>query len=209
MILNDRQIRDLCVSRPGRERRSPGVVVVEPAVVVGAPMIEPYEPKLVRKGVVSYGQSSLGYDMRAGNHWKIFTDIHGAVVDPKQTDEQAYYDKYAEDGEAVLIPPNSYALTHTKEYIRMPRDVIGICMGKSTYARVGVQVPLTPIEPGWEGEITVEVSNGSRLPVKVYAGEGIMQVLFFRGDAPDVSYADRGGKYLGQRGITFHRVEKE
>lgn len=169
-------------------------------------MIVPYVEKQVGAGIISYGPSSFGYDMRAGLDWKIFTDINGAVVDPKNQNLQAYHSFRVLSGDAVIIPPNSYALTHTIEHVRVPRNVTCVCVGKSTYARCGIHVNVTPLEAGWEGQVTIEISNGTRLPVKVYAGEGIMQVLFFEGEDPETSYADRKGKYQGQKGITLAKV---
>lgn len=178
-------------------------------------MIDPYIPHMQGEGIISYGQSSFGYDVRAGYDWKIFTDVLGAIVDPKHQDERAFHTinclEVADENRGkpvapVIIPPNSYALTHTLEYIKVPRNVTCVCIGKSTYARCGIHVNVTPLEAGWEGQVTVEISNGTRLPVKVYPGEGIMQVLFFEGEEPDVSYADRKGKYQGQKGITLAQV---
>lgn len=185
MILNDRQIIELCQNNQ---------------------MIDPFVNTQVGQGVVSYGPSSFGYDMRAGYEWKIFTDVLGAVVDPKRQDTRAYHNISVPEGDTVIIPPNSYALTHSLEYVRVPRNVSCICVGKSTYARCGIHVNVTPLEAGWEGQVTIEISNATRLPVKVYAGEGIMQVLFFKGEEPLVSYADRKGKYQHQKGITLHAV---
>lgn len=169
-------------------------------------MIDPFVTTQVGEGIISYGPSSFGYDVRAGLDWKLFTDIRGALVDPKKQDENAYYNFSVAQGEGIIIPPNSYALTHTIEYIDMPRNVTGICIGKSTYARCGIHVNVTPLEAGWKGQVTIEISNGTRLPVKVYAGEGIMQVLFFEGEDPDTSYADRKGKYQNQKGIMLATV---
>ncbi len=169
-------------------------------------MISPFVTTQVGEGIISYGPSSFGYDVRAGYNWKIFTDVLGAVVDPKKQDQRAYHSLTVKEGDAVIIPPNSYALTHTLEYFKVPRNVTCICIGKSTYARCGIHVNVTPLEAGWEGQVTIEISNGTRLPVKVYPGEGIMQVLFFEGEDPNVSYADRKGKYQNQRGITLATV---
>lgn len=190
MILNDMQIRELCSG--------------------DKPMIDPYNSYLQQEGMISHGPSSFGYDMRAGNHWKVFTDMYATVIDPKsdgQMELRFFEDFTVPDHEVIIIPPNSYALTHTKEYVRMPRDVTGVCIGKSTYARVGIHVNITPLEAGWEGQVTIEISNATRLPVKMYAGEGIMQVLFFQGEAPECSYADRKGKYQGQMGVTLAKVK--
>jgi len=178
-------------------------------------MITPFVTEQVGDGVISYGPSSFGYDMRAGYDWKIFTDVLGVVVDPKQQDERAYHNitrvQTAVQGELtpiepIIIPPNSYALTSSLEIINVPRNVTCVCIGKSTYARCGIHVNVTPLEAGWRGQVTIEVSNGTRLPVKIYPGEGIMQVLFFEGESPDVSYADRKGKYQDQRGITLAKI---
>lgn len=178
-------------------------------------MIRPYVDAQVANGQISYGPSSFGYDARAGYEWKIFTDVLGAVVDPKNQDERAYHSVRAVEVEDVngqiaykpiIIPPNSYALTHTIEFFDLPRNVTCVCIGKSTYARCGIHVNVTPLEAGWRGQVTVEISNATRLPVKVYPGEGIMQVLFFEGEDPWVSYADRKGKYQDQEGITLARM---
>ncbi len=178
------------------------------------PMLDPFEYSQIKQHgderVVSYGLTSFGYDMRAGYDWKIFTDFVSEsmpFIDPKQPQDQYFRDiKAAKAGERIIIPPNSYALTHSIEKVCMPRDVMAICLGKSTYARIGLHVNVTPLEPGWEGQVTIEVSNSTRMPIAVYAGEGIMQVLFFRGSAPEVTYADRKGKYQGQQGITLAKV---
>lgn len=177
-------------------------------------LIDPFVEVQQGGGIISYGVSSFGYDVRAGYDWKIFTDVLGAVVDPKKQDERAYHHinvakadpEGSIDIQPIIIPPNSYALTHTIEYLRIPRNVTCVCIGKSTYARCGIHVNVTPLEAGWEGQVTVEISNATRLPVKVYAGEGIMQVLFFEGEDPEVSYADRKGKYQSQKGITLAKV---
>lgn len=171
-------------------------------------MLAPFVEEQVGGGIVSYGPSSFGYDVRAGYDWKIFTDVLGAVVDPKRQDERAFHNISVdpENPEPIIIPPNSYALTHTIEYFKLPRTVTCVCIGKSTYARCGIHVNVTPLEAGWEGQVTVEISNSTRLPVKVYPGEGIMQVLFFDGEDPLVSYADRKGKYQSQKGITLARI---
>ena len=178
-------------------------------------LIDPFVEVQQGGGIISFGPSSFGYDVRAGYTWKIFTDVLGAIVDPKHQDERAFHSinclEVADEDRGkpvapIIIPPNSYALTHTLEYIKVPRNVTCVCIGKSTYARCGIHVNVTPLEAGWEGQVTVEISNGTRLPVKVYPGEGIMQVLFFEGEEPDVSYADRKGKYQGQKGITLAQV---
>ncbi|AEB10839.1 dCTP deaminase [Marinithermus hydrothermalis] len=166
-------------------------------------MIEPFEERLVREGVVSYGLSSFGYDLRAAPEWKIFTNVWGPVLDPKRFDPKSFVEH---EGDEVIIPPNSFVLTRSIEYIRMPENVIGIAVGKSTYARVGLVANVTPLEPGWEGHVTLEISNTTPLPAKVYAGEGIVQILFFEGERPEVTYRDRKGKYQGQTGVTLPRI---
>jgi len=165
-------------------------------------MIEPFTNGLVREGKISYGLSSYGYDVRVADEFKVFTpNPYNTIVDPKNFDARAFVDY---QGEECLIPPNSFALARTVEYFRMPRNVTGIVLGKSTYARCGVVTNFTPLEAGWEGHITIEISNTATLPAKIYANEGIAQVLFFEADADcRVSYADRKGKYQGQRGITL------
>ena len=167
-------------------------------------MLEPFEERLKREGVISYGLSSMGYDIRVTEDYKIFTDVHQAVVDPKQFDPNSFVDF---KGDACVIPPNSFALARSLEYFRIPRSVLGLCLGKSSYARCGIVVNITPLEPEWEGYLTIEVSNTTPLPARIYSGEGIAQVVFFEAGAmPDVSYADRKGKYQGQQGITLPRV---
>lgn len=168
-------------------------------------MIEPFEEKLVRAGVVSFGLSSFGYDIRVADEFRIFTASTGqlTVVDPKAIDERALMPY---QGDICIIPPNSFALARSVEYFRMPRNVLGICLGKSTYARTGIITNFTPFEPGWEGFVTIEISNTTPLPAKIYANEGIAQVLFFEGEEPEVTYADRQGKYQGQTGITLPKV---
>jgi dCTP deaminase len=167
-------------------------------------MIEPFEDRQVREGVVSYGLSSYGYDIRVADEFKVFTNINSTVVDPKQFDERSFVDIKAD---ICIIPPNSFALAKTVEYFRIPRDVLTVCVGKSTYARCGLIVNVTPFEPEWEGYVTLEISNTTPLPAKVYANEGISQVLFFQSDEPcEVSYADKKGKYQGQQGLTLPRL---
>jgi dCTP deaminase len=163
--------------------------------------IEPFAEGASRQGVISYGVSSYGYDVRVGRHFKVFTNARCAVVDPKNFDPASFVDI---DGDSCLIPPNSFALAETVEYLEIPRDVIAICVGKSTYARCGIIVNVTPLEPEWRGRITIEISNTTPLPAKIYAGEGIAQILFLRTDAPcRVSYADKQGKYQDQPGLTL------
>ncbi|HJQ58091.1 MAG TPA: dCTP deaminase [Vineibacter sp.] len=167
-------------------------------------MIEPYVDAQKRDGVISYGVSSYGYDARVGGQFKIFTNVDSAVVDPKNFTANSFVDRQTE---VCIIPPNSFALASTVEYFRIPRDVLVICVGKSTYARCGIIVNVTPLEPEWEGHVTLEFSNTTPLPAKVYANEGACQFLFLRGDEPcEVSYRDKAGKYQGQRGVTLPRI---
>jgi dCTP deaminase len=167
-------------------------------------MIEPFEDRQVREGVVSYGLSSYGYDIRVADEFKVFTNINSTVVDPKNFDARSFVDIKAD---ICIIPPNSFALAKTVEYFRIPRDVLTVCVGKSTYARCGLIVNVTPFEPEWEGFVTLEISNTTPLPARVYANEGIAQVLFFQGDEPcEVSYADKKGKYQKQQGLTLPRL---
>ena len=163
-------------------------------------MIEPYADAQVRAGVISYGVSSYGYDMRVSDEFKIFTNVHSAVVDPKNFSPKSMVEF---QGDECIIPPNSFVLARSIEYFRIPRSTLTICLGKSTYARCGLIVNVTPFEPMWEGHVTLEISNTTPLPAKVYSNEGIAQVLFFEADEEcEVSYADRKGKYQGQRGVT-------
>lgn len=167
-------------------------------------MIEPFVEKQVRNGVVSYGLSSYGYDIRVANEFKIFTNVYSAIVDPKQFDTRSMVDFV---GDICIIPPNSFALARTIEYFHIPRNVLTICVGKSTYARCGIIVNVTPFEPEWEGFVTLEISNTTPLPAKIYSNEGIAQVLFFEGDEPcEISYADRKGKYQNQQTILLPRL---
>ena len=167
-------------------------------------MIEPFSEKQVRDGVVSYGVSSYGYDVRIADEFKIFTNINSTIVDPKNFDTRSFVDF---KGEVCIIPPNSFALARTVEYFRIPRTVITVCVGKSTYARCGIIVNVTPFEPEWEGIVTLEVSNTTPLPAKIYANEGIAQVLFFESDEIcETSYADKKGKYQAQRELTLPRL---
>jgi len=167
-------------------------------------MIEPFEDRQVREGVVSYGLSSYGYDIRVADEFKIFTNINSTVVDPKHFDARSFVDLKAD---VCIIPPNSFALARTVEYFRIPRDVLTVCVGKSTYARCGLIVNVTPFEPEWEGFVTLEISNTTPLPARVYANEGIAQVLFFQSDEVcEVSYADKKGKYQKQQGLTLPRL---
>jgi dCTP deaminase len=167
-------------------------------------MIDPFEDRQVRDGVISYGLSSYGYDIRVADEFKVFTNINSTVVDPKSFDARSFVDVKAE---VCIIPPNSFALSKTVEYFRIPRDVLTVCVGKSTYARCGLIVNVTPFEPEWEGFVTLEISNTTPLPAKVYANEGIAQVLFFQSDeACEVSYADKKGKYQRQGGLTLPKL---
>jgi dCTP deaminase len=167
-------------------------------------MIEPFVDHQVRDGVISYGVSSYGYDIRVADEFKIFTNVFSAVVDPKNFDPKSMVDFR---GEICTIPPNSFALARTVEYFRIPRGVLTICLGKSTYARCGLIVNVTPFEPGWEGFVTLEISNTTPLPARIYAGEGIAQVLFFEGDEPcEISYAEKKGKYQHQQTIILPKI---
>jgi len=167
-------------------------------------MILPFEEKQVRHGVISYGLSSYGYDVRIADEFKIFTNVFGAVVDPKNFDSKSFVDF---QGEVCIIPPNSFALGRTVEYFRIPRKAMTICVGKSTYARCGIITNVTPLEPGWEGHVTLEISNTTPLPAKIYANEGIAQILFFESDEECmISYADKKGKYQSQQGVTLPKV---
>jgi len=167
-------------------------------------MIDPFEPVQVRDGNISYGLSSYGYDIRVSSEFKVFTNVHNSIVDPKNFDDRSFVDI---EGSECIIPPNSFALARTEEYFRIPRDVLVICVGKSTYARCGLIVNVTPLEPTWEGYLTLEISNTTPLPAKVYGGEGIAQLLFFEGDEePETAYADRQGKYMEQTGVTLPKM---
>jgi dCTP deaminase len=167
-------------------------------------MIEPFVDDQVRQGVISYGVSSYGYDVRVGNEFKVFTNVYNTLVDPKNFDPKSFVDI---TDDVCIIPPNSFALASTIEYFRIPRDVLTICLGKSTYARCGIIVNVTPFEPEWEGHVTIEISNTTPLPAKIYANEGIAQVLFFQSDEPCArSYKDKKGKDQAQRGVTLPRL---
>jgi dCTP deaminase len=168
-------------------------------------MIEPFVEGQVREGVISYGVSSYGYDIRVAAEFKVFTNINSTVIDPKQFDPRSFVDVTSD---VCIIPPNSFALARTVEYFRIPRNVLTVCVGKSTYARCGIIVNVTPFEPEWEGTATLEISNTTPLPAKIYANEGIAQVLFFESDeACGTSYADKKGKYQAQRDVTLPRIE--
>ncbi|MGR8933532.1 MAG: dCTP deaminase [Gammaproteobacteria bacterium] len=171
-------------------------------------MIEPFEARQIATSeqgrVISYGTSSYGYDVRCSDEFKIFTNINSAIVDPKAFDAQSFVDVKSD---VCIIPPNSFALARTIEYFRIPRDVLVICLGKSTYARCGIIVNVTPLEPEWQGQVTLEFSNTTPLPAKIYANEGVAQMLFIGGDEVcETSYRDRGGKYQGQRGVTLPKT---
>jgi dCTP deaminase len=167
-------------------------------------MIEPFEERQVRVGVVSYGLSSYGYDIRVADEFKVFTNINNTLIDPKKFDPRSFVDITAP---TCIVPPNSFALARTIEYFRIPRDVLTVCLGKSTYARCGIIVNVTPFEPEWEGTATLEISNTTPLPAVIYANEGIAQVLFFQSDEPcEVSYGDKQGKYLKQQEVTLPRI---
>ncbi len=171
-------------------------------------MIEPFEPNQIKQNgstrLISYGTSSYGYDVRCAPEFRIFTNINSAIVDPKAFDSNSFVDL---DADVCIIPPNSFALARTVEYFRIPRNILTICLGKSTYARCGIIVNVTPLEPEWEGHVTLEFSNSTPLPAKVYANEGVAQVIFLESDEDcEVSYKDRGGKYQGQSGVTLPKA---
>ncbi len=173
-------------------------------------MIEPFEPGQVKEvagqRIVSYGTSSYGYDLRCSSEFKLFTNLNSTIVDPKAFDEKSFVDVR---GDYCIIPPNSFALARTVEYFRIPRNVLVVCLGKSTYARCGIIVNVTPLEPEWEGHVTLEFSNTTPLPAKIYANEGVAQVIFLEAAADDIcetSYRDRGGKYQGQQGVTLPKI---
>jgi len=167
-------------------------------------MIAPFEDRQVAKGVVSFGLSSYGYDLRIADEFKIFTNVRSSVIDPKEFDERSFVDFR---GPVCVVPPNSFVLGRTVEYLRIPRNVLTICLGKSTYARCGIIVNVTPFEPEWEGHATLEISNTTPLPARVYANEGIAQVIFLESDEPcEMSYADKKGKYQKQLGVTPPKV---
>lgn len=182
-IKSDRWIREMALSRH---------------------MIEPFTEKQISKGKISYGLSSYGYDIRVADEFKIFTNVNSSVVDPKAFDPTSFVNF---QGDVCIIPPNSFALARSVEHMRIPKDVLCVCVGKSTYARCGIITNVTPLEPGWEGFITLEISNTTTLPAKIYSHEGLVQVLFFQSDeACETTYADRAGKYQGQKGITIPKV---
>jgi dCTP deaminase len=167
-------------------------------------MIEPFVDRQSREGCISYGLSSYGYDARVADEFKIFTNVDNAIVDPKAFSDASFVDRKAD---VCVVPPNSFVLARTVEFFRVPRDVLVICLGKSTYARCGIIVNVTPLEPEWEGHVTLEFSNTTPLPAKIYANEGACQFLFLKGEGVcEVSYADRAGKYMGQKGVTLPRL---
>ena len=169
-------------------------------------MIDPFVEGQVSKGVISYGLSSYGYDIRVSNEFKVFTNLHSAVVDPKNFDPNSFVEI---ENDYCIIPPNSFALAKTVEYFRIPRSTVTVCVGKSTYARCGIIVNVTPFEPEWEGYVTLEISNTTPIPAKIYSNEGIAQVLFFEGDEEcEISYADKKGKYQKQTGITHPKISQ-
>ena len=169
-------------------------------------MIEPFEVKQVRNGKISYGLSSYGYDIRVSDEYKIFTNVNNSIVDPKHFDANSFVDY---NGDVCIVPPNSFALARSVEYFRIPRDVLTICVGKSTYARCGIIVNVTPFEPEWEGYVTLEISNTTPLPAKIYSNEGLCQVLFFQSDEEClISYKDKEGKYQRQSGITLPSIKE-
>ncbi|MBI1326362.1 MAG: dCTP deaminase [Alphaproteobacteria bacterium] len=197
-------------ARPYADHSAPGILpdhwIREQSLRNG--MIEPFVERQVRDSengkIISYGLSSYGYDARVADEFMVFTNIDNAIVDPKNFSKDSFVEKKTD---ICIIPPNSFVLARTVEYFRIPRDVLVICLGKSTYARCGLIVNVTPLEPGWEGHVTLEISNTTPLPAKVYANEGVAQFLFFKGSSScEVTYADRSGKYMGQRGVTLPRT---
>lgn len=167
-------------------------------------MIEPFEDRQVRQGVISYGVSSYGYDMRVAREFRIFTNVMNSIIDPKQFDARCFVEV---ETDVCIVPANSFALARSVEYFRIPRDILTVTVGKSTYARCGIITNVTPFEPEWEGFVTLEISNTTPLPAKIYANEGIAQVLFFKGEeGPEVSYKDKGGKYQKQTGVTLPKL---
>ncbi len=183
-ILSDRWIRDMALKKG---------------------MIEPFVEKQTTQGAISYGLSSYGYDARVAPEFKVFTNVDNALIDPKNFSPSSFVDRQTE---VCIIPPNSFVLARTVEYFRIPRDVLVICLGKSTYARCGIIVNVTPLEPEWEGHVTLEFSNTTPLPAKIYANEGVCQFLFFKGNEPcETSYKDRSGKYMHQQGVTLPRIK--
>ena len=167
-------------------------------------MIEPFVAEQNKKDVISYGVSSYGYDARVADEFKVFTNVNNALVDPKNFSEDSFVERKSDN---CIIPPNSFVLARTVEYFKIPRDVLVICLGKSTYARCGIIVNVTPLEPGWEGHVTLEFSNTTPLPAKIYANEGVAQFIFIKGnEKPSISYAKRKGKYMKQKGVTLPKI---
>lgn len=200
-VLADSQIRELCMYRDA-DKNGKWQMRVDDA------MIEPFVQESIKSigdlPIPSYGVSSYGYDLRLGGEFKIFTNVNNAIIDPMNFSDNIFVDVNKNVGEYIIIPPNSFVLAVSVEYIRMPKDVLAICLGKSTYARCGIICNVTPIEPGWEGHITLEFSNTTTLPAKMYVGAGCAQLIFHKGDVPcEVTYAMRGGKYQGQLGVTL------
>lgn len=200
MILNDKKIAELA-------RNSLMIEPYEPSLISKVPIknVQYKDDTQVYKKVLSYGQSSFGYDLRVSSEFKIFTNVYSTVVDPKNFDDNSFIDT---EGDCCVIPPNSFALGRSVERIKMPDDVFAICVGKSTYARCGIVVNVTPIEPGWEGYITLEFSNTTPLPARIYADEGCAQLVFFQGEKPLINYRDRDGKYQNQVGVVTPRLSK-
>ena len=173
-------------------------------MATGKEMIKPFVAKQTRGSNISYGLSSFGYDARVSNEFKIFTDVDSVIVDPKNFKNNSFVSR---KGDECVIPPNSFALASTVEYFKIPRDILVICLGKSTYARCGLIINVTPLESSWEGHVTIEISNSTPLPAKVYSNQGIAQFIFLKGnEAPETSYADRNGKYMGQTGVTLPKL---
>lgn len=194
-ILSDKDIMERCL------------VPTHPTRII-KPMIEPFHENSKKevngKVVPSYGLTSYGYDVTLGNDFKVFTNVNNSIIDPMNFDENSFVEVHKEDGDYIIIPPNSFILAVTKEYFRVPRDILCQCLGKSTYARCGINTLISPLEPEWEGQVTMEFANSTTLPVKMYVGAGCAQIIFHKADnACDVSYADRNGKYQGQRGVTL------
>lgn len=200
MILNDKKIAELA-------RNSLMIEPYEPSLISKVPIknVQYKDDTQVYKKVLSYGQSSFGYDLRVSSEFKIFTNVYSTVVDPKNFDDNSFIDT---EGDCCVIPPNSFALGRSVERIKMPDDVFAICVGKSTMARCGIVVNVTPIEPGWEGYITLEFSNTTPLPARIYANEGCAQLVFFQGERPLINYRDRDGKYQNQVGVVTPRLSK-
>ncbi|MDR1560833.1 MAG: dCTP deaminase [Holosporaceae bacterium] len=183
MLLCDRLIRELSIK---------------------SDMIDPFVDELLQKSVISYGISSYGYDARVADEFKVFTNVDNAIIDPKNFSAQSFVDRKTN---CCVIPPNSFALARTVEYFKIPKDIFVLCVGKSTYARCGIIVNVTPLEPEWEGHVTLEFSNTTQLPAKIYANEGACQFLFFKiSEVCETSYKDRGGKYMGQKGVTLPKI---